>query len=201
MSRSAVFLGDVNHVASNCMNLLEGSITLDRALDDLKGLSVGREELLFRLMNLACISISGHVRDSQGGFYPESSMKAMRGLDVINDMLEHPRLRQTVVNHLWGTLKPGDKTWLRVFCEHMTDNASFTLLMSAPKPTIKAKAMVYVATRTGEYLPDGKREAVAQIARAKGKIEALYSLTGWQCCHQVASVKSRDKLMGTDLGL
>lgn len=63
--------------------------------------------------------------------------------------------------------------WLRVFCEHRTDKAAYDLLMSAPKPTIRVKAKVDVAARTGEYLPEGRREAVAEIARAKGKMVVL----------------------------
>lgn len=201
MGRRAVHLEHVLLNRENSMHLLEGSITLARALSDLKGLSVGRDDLLGSLMSLACVSISAHVRDEKGAFHPQSSMKALRGLDVIGDMLVDTRWRQTVVNHLWETLKPFDMVWLRVFCEHLTDKAAYALLMSAPKPTIRVKAKVDVVTRTGEYIPEGKREAVAEIARAKGKMAVLYALTGWQCCHQVASAKSREQLMGTDLGL
>lgn len=201
MGRKAVFLEHVQLNTANCMSLLEGSITLDRALSELKGLSVGREDLLSTLMSRASVSISCHVRDQNGGFYPESSAKAMRGLDVLNDMLSHSRWRQTVLNHLWEELKPKDMTWLRVFSEHLTVHAAYAILMNLPKPTSRGCAKVLVSTKVGEFLPEDKRMGVAEIARAKGKIELLYHYTAWPCCHHTASKKSRDTLMAADLGL
>ena len=201
MGRKAVFLEHVQLNTANSMSLLEGSITLDRALSDLKGLSVGREDLLSTLMSLASVEISCHIRGQKGGFYPESSAKAMRGLDVLNDMLTHPRWRQTVLNHLWEELKPKDMTWLRVFSEHLTAQAAYAILMNLPKPTSRGRAKVLVSTKVGGFLPEEKRMAVAEIARAKGKIELLYHYTAWPCCHHNASKKSRDNLMAADLGL
>lgn len=203
----AVYLDHVDLCAALAFGILEGEVSLDKARADLSGLTVGRFELVEDIFRLGSVAPDSHVRETvdiskwQTRFVPQTSTKAMRALDVINEMLVHPKLRVEVLNYLWEKTKPKDLGWLEVFSKHLTVESAYAILLNLPKTTSRNKGKVLVSIKVGEFLPEDKRTGVAEIARAKGKIELLYHYTGWPCCHHTASRKSRDNLMAADLGL
>ncbi|MBD8089027.1 hypothetical protein IFT48_03460 [Pseudomonas fluorescens] len=203
----AVFLDHVDLCLALAGGILEGEVPLDKAVANLAGLTVGRFELVEDIFRLGSVAPDSHVRETvdiskwQTRFVPHTSTKAMRALEVINEMLVHPKLRPEVLNYLWESVKPKDLGWLEVFTKHLTVESGYAVLLNLPKTTSRNKAKVLVSVKVGEYLPESHREPIALIARMKGKVELLYKYTAWPCCHQVASAKSRENLMGTDLGL
>lgn len=207
-----VWLDHVQLAMDMAKGIVEGAVTLDEGMASLKGLTVGPNALLENILRLTSIGITGHVHRPDPDFKPtafrrgsifapETSQQAMRGLDIVNQMLGHPRWRLVVLNHLWEKVKPENLKWLEVFTQHLTTDAAYAILMNLPKTASRNQARVLVSVKVAEYLPEPQREPIAAIAKTKRKIPALYRLTSWQCCHQSGSASTRDHLMGVDLGL
>lgn len=203
----AVYLDHVDLCAALARGILEGEVSLDKARADLTGLTVGKFELVEDIFRLGSVAPDSHVRETvdiskwQTRFVPQTSTKAMRALEVINEMLVHPKLRLEVLNYLWEKTKPKDLGWLEVFSKHLTVESAYAILLNLPKTTSRNKGKVVVSVKVGEYLPEEQREPIALIARKKGKVALLYKYTAWPCCHRVASANTREHLMGADLGL
>jgi len=202
-----VFLDHLRLCTALASGILEGEVMLDKARAELSGLTVGRFELVEDIFRLGLIAPDAHVREAvdvskwETRFVPHTSTKAMRALEVINEMLIHPKMRIEVLNYLWEKTKPKDLGWLEVFSKHLTVESGYAILLNLPKTTSRNKGKVLVPIKVGEFLPEDKREGVARIARAKNKMELLYKYTAWPCCHDIASGKSREHLMAADLGL
>lgn len=134
---------------------------------------------------------------------PFESERGKQCLKAFDMLLSHPDFRESVVVYLCKEVRGNQKQWLKAFCSSMQAQALSNLLLIKPSPKVMARLngwpplRVQVAPVIAEHL----REEIAEDARKRRQVSALYSATGWACCRDKARGSALDTMMAGDLGV
>lgn len=141
--------------------------------------------------------------DSNFDLAPFESEGGKQCLKAFDMLLSHPDFRECVVVYLSRELRGNQKQWLQAFCSSMQSQALSNLLLIKPSPKVMARLSGWPPLRfqVAPFVPEHLREEIAEDARKRRQISALYNTTGWSCCRDKARGAALDTMMAGDLGM
>ncbi|RMT05864.1 hypothetical protein [Pseudomonas amygdali] len=133
-------------------------------------------------------------------FESEGGKQCLKAFDML---LSHPDFRDGIVVYMSGELRGNQLQWLQAFCERLQAKALSNLLLIKPSPKVMARLSGWPPLRVqvAPFVPEQLREEIAEDARKRRQVSALYNITGWTCCREKAKGSALDTMMSGDLGM
>lgn len=133
-------------------------------------------------------------------FESEGGKQCLKAFDML---LGHPDFREGIVVYLSRELRGNQKQWLQAFCGSLQTQALSNLLLIKPSPKVMARLSGWPPLRAqvAPLVPNQLREEIADDARKRRQVSALYNTTGWACCRDRAKGAALDTMMAGDLGM
>lgn len=178
--------------------LLDGQIRPAAIANDIRGFSITRIDMV-----RAVLSKGSFVIENRGPLSDANRPEIAKAVVALESLIRCDQFALSTVNHLWDTIiEDIHEYWITALVDHMTPQGLLNLFLTKPSEAFAARAYKPLPEVIAPYVPEAKRDQVAELARSKRKVAEIFRHTGWACCRKAALPGAeRDSVMSADLGL